>query len=53
MQKEENFSCRNCGAKIEGHHFYLHDRMCEDCFNKTYFPEADYEKAKKEIEKEN
>jgi hypothetical protein len=52
MKKEENLNCQNCGKKINEHNFYLHDRMCDDCFLNTYFPDPNYEILRKEINKQ-
>lgn len=38
MTKEE-FLCRKCSIKIDGHNQYCHDGMCDDCFFKEYFPD--------------
>lgn len=34
-----NFNCKKCNKKISVHNKDWHDEMCDDCFNKTYFPE--------------
>lgn len=39
--KEERHKCGECGKAIGGHNKYLHDSMCDGCFNKKYFPNAD------------
>ena len=36
---EKQWSCKQCKVKIGGHNKYLHDGMCDDCFNKLYFPD--------------
>jgi hypothetical protein len=43
---DENWHCKKCSITIGGHNFYCHDGMCDDCFNREYFPEgqAAYEK---------
>lgn len=47
---EETGNCKKCGRKIGGHNIYLHEGFCDRCFFEEFFPEPDYEKAKKEIE---
>ena len=37
--EEEKFKCKKCNKEIGGHNQYCHDRMCNDCFFDTYFPE--------------
>ncbi len=49
---EKKFNCRKCKKIIGGHNQYLHDGMCDDCFFEEYFPEPNYEKARKEIERQ-
>jgi len=36
--EEMNYSCKNCKAKISAHNNDWHDGMCDNCHNKTYFP---------------
>ena len=38
--EEMDFNCKNCNAKISAHNKDWHDGMCDDCSNKTYFPEG-------------
>ncbi len=47
--EEMNFNCKKCKRKISAHNNDWHDSMCDDCFNRTHFPEdqAAYEKRKK------
>ncbi|MFH1916038.1 MAG: hypothetical protein ABIJ21_02125 [Nanoarchaeota archaeon] len=37
--EEMNFDCKECNTKISAHNKDWHDRMCDDCFNRKYFPE--------------
>ena len=37
--EEMNFSCKKCKKKISAHNNDWHDGMCDNCFNKTYYPE--------------
>ena len=37
--EDMNFNCKKCNKKISAHNKDWHDKMCDDCFNKTYFPE--------------
>ena len=37
--EDMNFNCKKCNKKISAHNKDWHDRMCDECFNKTYFPE--------------
>ncbi len=34
-----NFNCKKCDKKISAHNKDWHAGMCDDCFNKAYFPE--------------
>lgn len=34
-----NFNCKECNKKISAHNKDWHDGMCDECFNKKYFPE--------------
>lgn len=36
--EEMNFNCRKCNKVISAHNKDWHDEMCDDCFNKNYFP---------------
>lgn len=36
--EDMNFNCKKCNKKISAHNKDWHDCMCDDCFNKTYFP---------------
>ena len=38
--EEMNFNCKSCNVKISAHNKDWHDDMCDDCFNKKYFPEG-------------
>ena len=37
--EDMNFNCKECNKKISAHNKDWHDNMCDDCFNKGYFPE--------------
>ena len=37
--EEMNFNCKKCNKKISSHNKDWHSEMCDDCFNKKYFPE--------------
>lgn len=37
--EDMNYSCKECNKKISAHNKDWHDNMCDDCFNKKYFPE--------------
>jgi len=37
--KDMNYNCKECNKQISAHNKDWHDCMCDDCFNKTYFPE--------------
>jgi len=41
MKHDEDmrFSCRKCTRKISAHNKDWHDGMCDECFDKEYFPE--------------
>ncbi|MCX6816052.1 MAG: hypothetical protein NT120_04340 [Candidatus Aenigmarchaeota archaeon] len=53
--EEMNFSCKKCKNKISVHNNDWHDGMCDDCFNRTHFPEDQdaYEKRRKKQTKNN
>lgn len=36
---EKPFVCRKCKVSISGHNKDWHEGMCDDCFNKEFFPE--------------
>ena len=38
--EEMNFNCKECDKKISAHNKDWHDGMCDDCFNKKYFPDT-------------
>lgn len=38
--EDMNFSCKSCGKKISAHNRDWHGGMCDECFNKAYFPNA-------------
>jgi len=38
-----NFNCKICNEKISEHNKDWHDNMCDDCFNKKYFNEDEFE----------
>ncbi len=33
-----NFNCKKCSIKISAHNKDWHEEMCDECFNKIYFP---------------
>ncbi|MFH0874602.1 MAG: helix-turn-helix domain-containing protein [archaeon] len=37
---DDEFNCKKCNIKINGHNKYIHDGMCDDCYFKEYFPES-------------
>ena len=37
--EEMNFSCQKCKKKISAHNNDWHNGMCDNCFNRMYFPE--------------
>ncbi|KHO46293.1 MAG: hypothetical protein QS98_C0004G0069 [archaeon GW2011_AR3] len=37
--EEMNYNCSKCKAKISAHNNDWHNRMCDKCFNKEFFPE--------------
>lgn len=37
---EKNFNCKTCNARISAHNQDWHAGMCDDCFNKKYFPDT-------------
>lgn len=37
--EEMRFNCRKCKKKSSAHNKDWHDGMCDDCFNKEYFPD--------------
>ena len=37
--EEMNFNCSACKVKIAAHNKDWHNGMCDDCFNKEFFPE--------------
>ncbi len=49
--EEEKFHCKKCNKEISGHNQYCHDKMCDDCFFETYFPEPNFDKFKEELKK--
>ncbi len=36
--EEMNYNCKKCNKKISAHNNDWHDGMCDDCFNRKYFP---------------
>ena len=38
--EEMDFNCSNCKAEISAHNKDWHNGMCDDCFNKEFFPEG-------------
>ena len=36
--EEMDFNCKNCKAKISAHNNDWHDGMCDNCYNKKYYP---------------
>ncbi|MBI2110386.1 hypothetical protein HYT51_01240 [Candidatus Woesearchaeota archaeon] len=37
--EDMNFNCKICNTKISAHNKDWHDGMCDDCFDKRYFPD--------------
>lgn len=37
--EDMNYNCKSCNKKISAHNRDWHNNMCDDCFNKKYFPE--------------
>jgi|SRR3989344_1512677 len=37
--EEMNFNCKRCNKKISAHNNDWHNGMCDECFNKQYYPE--------------
>ena len=37
--EEMNFNCKKCSKKISAHNKDWHEEMCDECFNKEYFPD--------------
>lgn len=37
--EDMNYNCRECNKKISAHNKDWHDNLCDDCFNREYFPE--------------
>lgn len=37
--EEMDYNCRECDKKVSAHNKDWHDGMCDDCFNKLYFPD--------------
>ena len=37
--EEMNFNCSKCKTKISAHNKDWHNGLCDDCFNKEFFPE--------------
>jgi hypothetical protein len=37
--EDVNYDCVKCNKKISAHNRDWHNHMCDDCFNKEYFPE--------------
>lgn len=44
--EEMNYFCKQCSQVISAHNKDWHNGMCDDCFNKAYYPndQAAYEK---------
>jgi hypothetical protein len=36
--EDMNYNCKKCNKKISAHNRDWHACMCDECFNKTYFP---------------
>jgi hypothetical protein len=60
--EDMNYNCKECNKKISAHNKDWHDNMCDDCFDKRYFPEDaqifetdvnEIKKLMKQQEKEN
>ncbi len=41
--EDMNYNCRECNKKISAHNKDWHDGMCDECFNKKYFPDDNTE----------
>jgi len=37
--EDMNFSCSKCSKRISAHNKDWHAGMCDDCFNKKFFPD--------------
>jgi len=37
--EDMNYNCKKCNKKISAHNKDWHDNMCDECFDKTYFPD--------------
>ena len=37
--EEMNYNCMDCNKKISAHNKDWHAGMCDDCFDKKYFPD--------------
>ncbi len=48
--EDMNYNCKKCDKKISAHNKDWHDCMCDECFNKEYFPENDDTNESMEIE---
>ena len=46
--EEMDFSCSKCKTKISAHNKDWHNGMCDKCFNKKYFPDAEEDLMTKE-----
>lgn len=38
--EDMNSNCKKCNAKISAHNRDWHAGMCDDCFNRKYFPDT-------------
>ena len=38
--EEMDYNCKTCNKKISAHNKDWHDGMCDDCFNKKYYPKG-------------
>jgi len=39
--EEMDFQCSSCKAKISAHNRDWHNEMCDNCFNKEFFPDGE------------
>lgn len=37
--EDMNYNCKACNKKISAHNRDWHDGMCDECFNKKYYPD--------------
>jgi len=44
--EDVNYNCKKCNKKISLHNKDWHNGMCDECFNKTYYPKIGRKKIK-------